>query len=302
MEESWKKGPMHEDVEGAPFKIGQRVEVVKLIDGTPDFEGKYLKDEDTEHMLWLDSDKFCVGVRGTVTHLDYACGCGQSYPDDPMIGVLLDVGIREEFWREELKSVTEKDTKNMEPTKKLLLKDGREMHVFQDQSPTDPRELGELVGTFYHWHQRRNLGVIMDGGANFPVNDEDIALKLAVYLYEHGDISFSLSPFNDRFDSGQVGWYVVTHADVQRIWGTTSKEVIRSAVEAELTELANYCNGNVWGYVIKKKTECSSCKHVDWEDEDSCWGFIGELSDDIFESMIEHLGLTKEDFAGELKV
>jgi hypothetical protein len=70
-------------VRGAPFRIGDKVKVVRAADET--FEKRFMRR---------------VGV---VEHLEYSCGCGQTYPDDPMIGVLFRSGEVEEFWKEELK-------------------------------------------------------------------------------------------------------------------------------------------------------------------------------------------------------
>lgn len=65
-----------EDVEGAPFKIGQFVKVGK--------------------------------EKGIVQFLDYSGGCGESYPDDPMISVDVDDAYSEGgqgmFWKEELEA------------------------------------------------------------------------------------------------------------------------------------------------------------------------------------------------------
>ncbi len=73
--------PIFHDVHGAPYKIGAVVRVVQFVDET--------------------GDSRFLGMTGTVKHFEYFCGCGQSYPDDPMIGV--DFGGRvEEFWKEEL--------------------------------------------------------------------------------------------------------------------------------------------------------------------------------------------------------
>jgi hypothetical protein len=75
--------PLYSNVSGAPFKIGQLVEVRCLVDeqGDPSF----------------------LGRRGVIEHLEYCCGCGQSYPHDPMIGVRLSDGRLDEFWKEELR-------------------------------------------------------------------------------------------------------------------------------------------------------------------------------------------------------
>jgi len=47
-------------------------------------------------------DKNFLGKSGVVMYFDYDCGCGQSYPDDPMIGIKFPDGEIEEFWKEEL--------------------------------------------------------------------------------------------------------------------------------------------------------------------------------------------------------
>jgi hypothetical protein len=74
--------PIRAPVPGAPRQPGDRVVVVAVVDST--------------------TDPAHVGEVGRVEYLEYSCGCGQSYPDDPMIGVEFDGGGREEFWREEL--------------------------------------------------------------------------------------------------------------------------------------------------------------------------------------------------------
>lgn len=72
-------------IDGAPFQPQERVRVVDAID-------RYVQDL-AGH----------VGRTGVVVHLEYDCGCGQSFPDDPMIGVSLDGdGAIVEFWSEEL--------------------------------------------------------------------------------------------------------------------------------------------------------------------------------------------------------
>ncbi len=73
---------IYEPVPGAPYQPRDIVVVVAVVDSTAD----------PEH----------IGKSGRVVHLEYECGCGQTYPDDPMIGV--DLGdVIEEFWREELR-------------------------------------------------------------------------------------------------------------------------------------------------------------------------------------------------------
>ena len=74
--------PIRENVAGAPYGIGAWARVRQIVD-------------DTASTLF-------VGLIGRVAYLEYSCGCGQSFPGDPMIGVLFADGRTEEFWQEEL--------------------------------------------------------------------------------------------------------------------------------------------------------------------------------------------------------
>lgn len=76
--------PIRERVPGAPFQPGDLVRVVVAIDP----EATDVSDH--------------IGKAGRVDYIEYDCGCGHSFPDDPMVGVKLADGTSEEFWREEL--------------------------------------------------------------------------------------------------------------------------------------------------------------------------------------------------------
>jgi antirepressor CarS-like protein len=76
-----KPGHIHHNVSGAPFKVGERVRVTDSNDET--FDPRY-------------QDR-----TGIVEYFEYQCGCGQKYPNDPMIGVRFSDNV-EEFWSEEL--------------------------------------------------------------------------------------------------------------------------------------------------------------------------------------------------------
>jgi len=77
-----RANPLYRDVKSAPFSIGERVRIVGSEDDT--------------------FDPVHCGRVGIVKYLEYECGCGQSYPLDPMIGIEFDDRTIEEFWREEL--------------------------------------------------------------------------------------------------------------------------------------------------------------------------------------------------------
>jgi hypothetical protein len=80
--------PIFRSVQGSPRNPGEIIRVVQAIDEEIHDVSSY------------------IGRFGLVKYLEYSCGCGQSYPDDPMIGVRFADGKIEEFWKEELEPVT----------------------------------------------------------------------------------------------------------------------------------------------------------------------------------------------------
>ena len=75
---------VRKDIEGGPFKVGEEV----LVLNNPNLDCTF--------------DEQYVGKIGRIVHFDYECGCGQSFPADPMIGVMFSDFQIEEFWKEEL--------------------------------------------------------------------------------------------------------------------------------------------------------------------------------------------------------
>ena len=82
--------PIRRNVRGAPFKIGMLVRYVHAIE----------EDEAEE----LGTMQY-LGQVGKLEYYEYSCGCGQTYPGDPMIGVRFPDGKLHEFWKEELEPV-----------------------------------------------------------------------------------------------------------------------------------------------------------------------------------------------------
>ena len=79
-----KPKPRKYDIEGAPFKIGY---IVKVLDNPN-------RDETFNYDF--------SGKQGVIEHFEYDCGCGQTFPEDPMIGVRFTDNKIGEFWRDEL--------------------------------------------------------------------------------------------------------------------------------------------------------------------------------------------------------
>ena len=79
-----KPNPRKFNIEGAPFRIGDRVIVLDNPNKDDTFNYDF------------------VGRIGVVEHFEYDCGCGQSFPEDPMIGIRFSDKTIGEFWKEEL--------------------------------------------------------------------------------------------------------------------------------------------------------------------------------------------------------
>ena len=82
---------IYKNVEGAPFRIGDTVRVVSLSDDT--------------------ANEGLLGCQGSVLYFEYSCGCGQTFPKDPMIGVQFNART-DEFWKEELAHVGDVDLRS----------------------------------------------------------------------------------------------------------------------------------------------------------------------------------------------
>lgn len=89
MVDTWNVGarPRFDHIDGAPVQRGDTVRVIQAID-------RHVHDVAAH-----------VGYVGVVEYLEYSCGCGQHFPDSPMIGVRLEE-VLEEFWPEEVALLT----------------------------------------------------------------------------------------------------------------------------------------------------------------------------------------------------
>ena len=164
------------------------------------------------------------------------------------------------------------------------------IEIYPDQDTESPRNWDNL-GTMICFHRRYNLGDKNDiiDADDFNSWDEQRrwiekkikpAVILPLYLYDHSGITMKTSPFGCNWDSGQVGWIVVSKENVRKEFGVKriNKKLIEKVtniLEGEIKTYDQYLTGDIYGYKIFKVTECE-LGHEHKEELDSCWGFYGE--------------------------
>lgn len=89
---------------------------------------------------------------------------------------------------------------------------------------------------------------------------------LPLYLYDHSGITISCHPFSCSWDSGQVGYAVLTKQEIDSEFGG-DREKAEAYLRATVKTYDDYLTGSVYGYTIEPAD--------DNEDkiEDSCWGY-----------------------------
>lgn len=199
---------------------------------------------------------------------------------------------------------------------------GYTIKVYPDSDyPFNPREECDNLGIMATWHRNYNLGdiqpkdepayyiasLLWDRGAlndnqldDYYNNDiDDTLLKkfsqyfiwLPIYAYEHSGITISTSrsyPYNDRWDSGQLGFIYVDKIKVKKEYNwkcLTGQRIgkIISYLRSEVDNYDDYLTGNVYGFTIEDE---------EGNEIESCWGFIGDYDKYMIpecKSNIDHL-------------
>jgi len=149
---------------------------------------------------------------------------------------------------------------------------GYNIEIIQDDDPMSP--LGEeLLGTVIHTHSKHVIGhKKLSVDEIKEIESREDVVSLPYYIYSHGDIQVSTTPFSCKWDSGQVGIIYVTEdkikeeLEVQEITPEVLDNV-KQILIAEVTSLNKYFNGGYVGYFI---TDSQG------NFKDSCCGFYDE--------------------------
>jgi hypothetical protein len=172
--------------------------------------------------------------------------------------------------------------------KAIELKGNRSFQIYPDEGTDSPRDWDNF-GRMICFHGRYNLGdnkniksSAFESWAELEKHliSEGAAVILPLYLYDHSGLTMRTSPFSCPWDSGQVGFIYCTREDIKKNWNVrkpTGRYLARAKclLQSEVEIYDQYLRGDVYGFVLKQKTECKSCGHTEDEHLDSCWGYYG---------------------------
>jgi hypothetical protein len=77
------------------------------------------------------------------------------------------------------------------------------------------------------------------------IEDDEFCLLLPVYMYNHGDVMVSTSPFECQFDSGVLGYWVFTQQELDEHF-KGNREEANKYVKHRIEEYSEYLQGNVY--------------------------------------------------------
>ena len=94
---------------------------------------------------------------------------------------------------------------------------------------------------------------------------------LPLYLYDHSGLTMSVAPFDDRWDSGQVGWIYATNEEIAKEFSSLPKydgiDKAEDILRAEVQNFDYFLRGECYGFELLENGITV----------DSCWGFLGEF-------------------------
>jgi len=123
------------------------------------------------------------------------------------------------------------------------------------------------------------------------INNDNPAVILPIYLYEHSGLSISTTPFSCSWDSGQIGFILM---DKKMAAAEMNKKIVTAKVRENAIKILidevklydQYLNNDVYYFSVKDlKTK---------DEVNSCGGFYGDTDDNGIYDYLDIEGLTFE--------
>ena len=142
--------------------------------------------------------------------------------------------------------------------------------IDHENYPENPREWDNF-STMVCFHRRYNLGDKhtynhhdyngWDEMEKDIIKNENVGVILPLYLYDHGGITISTTPFHCNFDSGQIGFIYVSRKTIfenirgYKILTKKLKEIVTERLLNELKCYDQYLQNEVYSFEIVKDDE-----------------------------------------------
>lgn len=176
--------------------------------------------------------------------------------------------------------------------------------------PNDPYDGGPMHGNIPETADElveRFLDAVADDDIPVSLRQamiRDYAVVMPLWLYDHSGITMSCGartyPYNDRFDSGQVGWIAAVKHDILREFGGGQDEdafdwqaKAKAVIASEVDTYDKWLTGDVYRYVlyerdIENTPDDGDYSEDDWTEIDACGWFYG--TDILSNGISDHIG------------
>ena len=172
------------------------------------------------------------------------------------------------------------------------------IRIEPDEGGRNPRKDADYGSTLYAVHRRYDFSdkqapkLDRGGFSNWDdvkqalIRTEDAVVILPVYMYDHSGLSVQTHPFGCRWDSGQLGFIYVPRRNLRDYYGVQrltakSTQRIEASLRQDIEVLNTYLTEGCYALIIEARDGS------DWEQVDSCGGFIG--SDVKTNGMMDYL-------------
>lgn len=170
-----------------------------------------------------------------------------------------------------------------------MLEEHRDEASDEAEATPEPDEAPDAQQLYDAAAERAQAGYAYVRNANWNSEwrlNPGIAIIRPLSLYDHSGITIFAGAPTCPWDSGYVGWQYVTDNALANVWNGDRDKAL-AYMDATLNAYDDYIRGNVYGFMLEKGTLTkvtteypdgitSVRDEIEWEDEDSCWGFIGD--------------------------
>ena len=170
-------------------------------------------------------------------------------------------------------------------------KDNWELKIEYDECLDSPRDWDNL-GTICVSNRCRYCKNEYDETDSLSWSDEKQDKKtlerrgfivLPLSYYDHSAVSIYIGNKCDPWDSGRLGWYIVSKEKIRKEYGVKRiskklREKVERILEGEVETFNHYINGEVYSFTLSHNgEEIDSCGGFYENDDEPCDGFIADM-------------------------